>query len=237
MRRGGVAGLALTFAMHGALVYLVYHSQRVRPPRPEIIRDVMVTKLVTLGKERKKNLLPRLPTTPPPPEAPPPEIKIAPTPEAPPAPPPEPEPPKPKKEPEISDLQKALRRAQMLSRAAEEEPPEGSPTGSPFGTSSEASEGDAYATAVMQAIQQNWSAPAGLLGDAEMAHLQAGVRVSISPDGSLGEPVLREPSGNPLFDDSCMRAVRATGSVPPPPPAQVRQARRGYLLQFEGKDL
>ena len=67
--------------------------------------------------------------------------------------------------------------------------------------------------------------------------LSAEVRVQIDADGTLRGTALERPSGNEVFDESCMSAVRATGRVPPPPPAIRSRARRGVALEFEGKDL
>ena len=44
--RGGIAGLAITIAIHGALAFLVYQSQRKSAPRPDAIRDLIITKSV-----------------------------------------------------------------------------------------------------------------------------------------------------------------------------------------------
>jgi protein TonB len=236
--RGGFAGLVLTLAMHGALAYIVYQSQIKSAPRPEATRDVIITRMVKFEKKREKPWLPRI-VEPPPVEAPPPVIKVAENPEAPPAPPPPPPPPKPAPQPEDKnvnkDLQRALKRAQALARAAKEEPEEGPTTG--FGDSNENVVGDDYMTAVHDAIKSNWTVPSGLLNDAQLAGLVADVRVSIDADGTLKSASMFKPSGNDLFDSSCVQAVRATGKVPPPPVALRAKYRRGVVIAFEGKSL
>ena len=75
-----------------------------------------------------------------------------------------------------------------------------------------------------------------MLNDAQLAGLLSEVRVQIETDGSIRNPVLSQASGNDLYDDSCLRAVRATGQVPAPPPAVRNRARRGVVLEFAGKD-
>jgi TonB family protein len=233
--RGLAGGVVLTLAIHGVLAFLLYQSQRRSPARPEAVRDFIVTRTVVLGKKREKFWLPRI-VEPPKPKAPEPVIKVAENPEAPAVPPPPKEAPKPQDKEISKDLRRALDRARRLAAAAEEEP-EGSPLGSLQGTSTEATTGDEYWSQVHDAIHRNWSVSAGLLNDAQLAVLLAEVRVQIDADGSIRNPVLSKSSGNDLYDQSCMQAVRATGQVPAPPPDQRNRARRGVVLEFPGKDV
>jgi TonB family protein len=225
----------ITLLIHGALALVVYESQVRSEPRPEAVRDVIVTRMIKFQKPREKPWLPRI-VAPPKPEVPEPVIKLTENPEAPPA-PPEKEAPKPEDRKINKDLKRALERARALSQAATEEPEEGPIGGSAEGTSSEQVMGDAYATAVHNAIQRNWNAPSGLLNDAQLATLSAEVKVHIDADGTLKNATLFRPSGNDLFDDSCVQAVRATGRVPPPPVAERAKYRRGMVVEFAGKDL
>jgi TonB family protein len=236
--RGTMGGLLLTLAVHGGLLYLVYHAQQKQPPAEPAVRDLMVTKMVTLGKPREKFWLPRIVTPPPPVKAPEPVVKVAENPDAAPAAPPPVKPPPKVEDKQIStDLKRALARAKMLAQAAKEEPAEGSLTGSTEGTTSTAEEGDAYATQVHDAIHRNWSAPSGLLNDVQLGGLSAEVRVQIAEDGRLSAPTLSRSSGNDVFDDACVAAVRATGRVPPVPAAARARFRRGVVIEFDGKDL
>jgi TonB family protein len=232
--RGFPAGILVTLAIHGVLAMLVYQSQRRSPARPEAVRDFIVTRTVVLGKKREKFWLPRI-VQPPKPKVPEPVIKLTENPEAPAVPPPPKEAPKPQDKEISRDLRRALDRARRLAAAAEEEP-EGSPLGSVQGTSSEAVAGDEYWSQVHDAIHRNWSVPAGLLNDAQLAGLLSEVRVQIESDGSIRNPVLSKASGNDLYDDSCLQAVKSTGQVPAPPPALRNRARRGVVLEFPGKD-
>lgn len=228
-----LGGIAATFLIHALLAGLVYYGQLKSPPRPEAPRDMIVTRLVSLGKPRDKFWLPRI-VQPPKPKAPD-AIKVSEDPNALPA---------PKEAPKLEDttiskdLRRALERAKSLAQnAAAEEAAEGSLTGSPMGTSNQAVSGDEYATAIYEAVRKNWSTPTGFVSDSELATLSAEVRVSISADGALGNPRLLKPSGNQYFDDSCVQAVKATGRVPPPPAGLAARFKRGSLLVFEGKDL
>ncbi len=233
--RGTGAGILVTLLLHGAIGALLYLSQKRGEPRPEATRDLVVTQLVKLGKPREKYRLPRI-TEPPRPKPPPPQIKLTDNPNA--APSTGKEEPRPKDPEPSKNLQRALQRARALSQAAvPEESNEGELTGSTQGTANQAQEGDAYATAVYEAIRRNWSAPSGLVNESELAGLVATIKVNIAPDGALSNASVRKSSGNRIFDDSCMQAVSATAKVPPPPAAVAAQFRRGLLLDFEGKNL
>jgi TonB family protein len=212
---------------------LIYYGQLKNPPRPEAARDMIVTKLVALGKPREKFWLPRIVEPPKPkPQA---AIKLSEDPNAAPA---------PKEAPKLEDtkiskdLRRALERGRALAQSAgAEEQAEGSLTGSAFGTANQAAAGDEYATAIFEAIRGNWNTPSGLVSDSELAALSAEIRISISPDGKLGNPRVLKPSGNQYFDDSCVQAVNATVRVPPPPEGLAARFKRGTLLVFSGKDL
>jgi TonB family protein len=219
-------GLVATLLIHASLLALIYFAHVKSPPPVEQPRDVIVTKLVALGKPREKFWLPRI-VQPPKPQAP--ALKLTDNPNAAPAPK---EAPKAEDADISKDLRRALRRAQLLAQGSEE-PAEGSLTGSAEGTASQGSVGDEYATAVYTAIRNNWVTPTGLVTDAELERLTMVMRISISAEGKLGTPMVKQSSGNEYFDDSCIQAVQATGRVPPPPPS----FRRGFNLRFAGREL
>jgi TonB family protein len=234
--RGLFGGVLLTVAIHGAIAVLVYESQRRSAPRPEAVRDYIVTETVTFTKKREKFWLPKV-VTPPPPPPPEPVIKLTDNPEAPPVPPEPKEAPKPQDKEISRDLRRALDRARRLAQNVATEEPEGPELATGTGDSTRAVSGDAYFSQVHDAIRGNWTTPAGLINDAQLNALTADVQVQIDGDGSLLNARMTRPSGNEHFDESCMRAVRATGKVPPPPPNMRTQVRRGMTLVFEGKDL
>jgi TonB family protein len=231
--RRSFAGLLITLALHGAILGAVKIAHSKGEVPLEVPRDFVVAKMVKLGKPREKFWLPRI-TEPPRPKAPPATIKISEDPNAAKAPAEAPRP----ENPEISkDLRRALDRARKLEALAETEPEEGKPTGSEHGTAAEASAGDEYATAINDAIRKNWTAPSGLVTDAELARLTATFRVRVSEDGDINDSKLLKSSGNSYFDDSCAAAIQATHKVPAPPAALKRLAARGYALEFAGKDM
>ena len=228
-----LAGLLITVVLHGAILGAVNYAHSRTAPPLEIPRDFVVAKMVKLGKPRDKFWLPRV-AEPPPPTAPPAVIKVSENPEAPKAPP---EAPRPENPVINKDLKRALNRARKLEALAEPEPEEGQLTGSAAGTATEASAGDAYATSIFEAIRRNWSAPSGLVSDAELGRLTTEIRIRISADGTITDSRLLHPSGNSYFDDSCMTAITATRKVPPPPPAVRKQAAHGFAIDFAGKDI
>jgi hypothetical protein len=222
-----------TVVVHGALGVFAWYAHAAPAPPTLVSRDLMVTRLVALGKPRDKFWLPRIPV-PPRPQAPPPSIKVTDDMLAQAAPKEAPRP----EDPEVStEMRRALERARKLAEtSAPEEPPEGSLTGSTAGTTANASEGDAYATAIYEAIRKNWVVPTGLSLGA-VAALASEVRVAVSGEGALLEPALSRSSGSDLFDDSCVQAVMMTGKVPPPPAHLRLQYQGGILLVFEGQKL
>jgi TonB family protein len=221
-------GIFATFLIHAALAAAIYFGHVKSPPPIEVPRDLIVTKLVSLGKPREKFWLPRI-VQPPRPKAPAPTLNLTDDANA---------APTPKEAPKLDDadiskdMRRALRRAQLLAQALPEEPAEGSLTGSAEGTSTEGSQGDAWATAVHNIVRNAWVTPVGLITDAELRGLVAKVKISLSEDGTLSNPVVQKSSGNPYFDDSCIQAVKAAGKVPPPP-----SKTRRMVLTFDGAQL
>ncbi|MBF0296275.1 MAG: TonB C-terminal domain-containing protein, partial [Magnetococcales bacterium] len=63
-------------------------------------------------------------------------------------------------------------------------------------------------------VRDNWRKPGGLRGEAA---LEVIVRVQVGPDGALLNPRVTHPSGNPVYDESVMRAISKTVSVESPP--------------------
>jgi len=227
-RRGNLVGLLVTLALHGGVLAAVGLASARSAPPLIVERDFVSAELVKLGKPRDKFWLPRI-VQPPRPKAPPPTLNLTEDANAAPA---------PKEAPKVDDadiskdMRRALKRAQLLAQAASEEPAEGSLTGSAEGTSTQGVSGDAWATAVNNAIKNAWVTPVGLITDSELQTLVAKVQISISDDGTLSNPVVKKSSGNPYFDDSCIQAVKAAGKVPPPPAKS-----KHILISFDGAKL
>ena len=64
------------------------------------------------------------------------------------------------------------------------------------------------------------------------AALVAQVQIEIEPDGKVRDVFLRKGSGNSLYDDSIIRAVRKASPVPVPPDT-VYQYFKSVLLTFD----
>lgn len=221
-------GIAATILIHVSLAALVYYAHVKSPPPMEAPRDLIVAQLVAFGKPRDKFWLPRI-VQPPRPKAPAPTLNLTEDANAAPA---------PKEAPKVDDadisknMRRALKRAQLLAQAASEEPAEGSLSGSTEGTSTQGVTGDAWATMVNNTLRNAWVTPVGLITDSELQKLVAKVRISVGDDGTLSNPIIKQSSGNPYFDDSCIQAVKAAGKVPPPPANS-----KHLLISFDGAKL
>jgi len=232
MRRlphGNLGGILVTLLLHAGAGWLVYRAHQQPSDVAESPREFVVARMVRLGKPRDKFWLPRL-EPPPRPKAPAPTLKVSEDPNAKAAPP---EAPRPENAQVSKDVRRALERARKLEAlATPDEPAEGLSTGSINGTANEASPGDAYATAINDAVKRNWNVPRGLIPDSELKKLAAGVRLSVAPDGTLRDARIVKPSGNDLYDQSCLSAVQSTAHVPPPPPALQKMFGKGVVLRF-----
>jgi len=217
-------GLAvlLHFAIFGAAVYLPRLFDRAQPPRKPIIAH-----LVALGKPRDARLLPRK-------ESPPPSAagslapSRVPSTKAPSTP--------QKREPSRRELmERALAHAAGHAETDSREPPDperaGSATGSLEGTAATAEEGDAYFTAVHDAILEHYVVPS-VISERERLYLSASVVAFIGPDGRILRHQFEKKSGNAFFDQALEVAIQQT-TLPPPPPDLARAMRdTGVTLNF-----
>ena len=76
---------------------------------------------------------------------------------------------------------------------------------------------EVFAAIVGQTIKKNWRWP----DYAADRNLEAVVEIELDAAGTIMESRLVEPSGRADFDESCLRAVRETRAVPPPPAKSV----------------
>lgn len=190
------------------------------------LRKPIIAKLVALGRPRDPRLLPRKES--PPPAASPSTSKTAPSLKPTPAP--------PRREPSRRDLmERALARAAGKATPEPKEAPDperaGSPTGSPQGTAATAEEGDAYFTAVHDAILENYAVPS-VISERERLFLAAEVIAYIGPDGRILKHEFQKKSGNNFFDQALEVAIQKT-KLPPPPADLARSLRdSGVVLSF-----
>lgn len=189
------------------------------------LRKPIIAKLVALGRPRDPHLLPRKESPLPAASA---SSKTAPSLKPPPAP--------PRREPSRRDLmERALARAAGKATPEPREPPDperaGSAQGSVEGTAATAEEGDAYFTAVHDAILENYVVPS-VISERERLYLAASVLAYIGPDGRILKHEFQKKSGNSFFDQALDVAIEKT-RLPPPPPDLARSLRdSGVVLNF-----
>ncbi|HYG67554.1 MAG TPA: TonB family protein [Anaeromyxobacteraceae bacterium] len=234
-----------------ALISLAFHAgaiafamARASAPEIDLEQKPIVAKLVRLGPERPKQLLPRKEEPPPAPAAADPEPVPVPT-AAPPAAPapavatkPVPSAPAPRASAKPSPaparssgrtLSSVLDR--VRTEAAREQEQYGSPDGDPLGDASEGEEGDRYLALVKRALDDNWTAPA-VISERDLLHLRAEIVLFIEPDGRIDRFAFERRSGNAAFDAALERTVRTTRVPPPPPEMRDAYRRRGITVRF-----
>jgi outer membrane biosynthesis protein TonB len=225
-RTPAVPALLLAVLLHvaviGAAVYLPLLFDRPPPMRKPIIAH-----LVALGKPRDPHLLPRKESAPPAAAAAPASQPALDT-KAPSV----PQKPAPSRQ---QLMERALAHAAgRASPSSREEPdPEraGSATGSPQGTAASAEEGDAYFTAVHDAIQEAYVVPS-VISERERLYLSATVLAYIGPQGQILKHEFQKKSGNHFFDEALELAIQRS-KLPPPPPDLARSLRdNGVVLNF-----
>lgn len=213
--------LALHVGVFAAATVLPRLFENRGPPRKPIIAH-----LVALGRPRDPKLLPRKES--PPPAAASRAAVPVPSATAPAAP--------RKREPTRSELmERALARAAGKAEPETREPPDperaGSASGSVAGTAATAEEGDAYYTAVHDAILEHYVVPS-VISERERLYLAASVIAWIGGDGRILRYEIQKKSGNAFFDQALERAIQQT-KLPPPPPDLARALRdNGVLLNF-----
>ncbi len=199
--------------------------------RPPPLRKPIIAHLVALGRPRDPRLLPRKESPPPAAAAKPvaipslnaPSSKTAPSVQ--------------KREPSRQELmERALAHAAGRATPESREPPDperaGSATGSVEGTAATAEEGDAYFTAVHDAILENYVVPS-VISERERLYLAATVLAYIGPDGRILKHEFEKKSGNDFFDQALEVAIQKT-KLPPPPPDLARSLRdTGVVLNFK----
>jgi TonB family protein len=94
--------------------------------------------------------------------------------------------------------------------------PEGSPWGSPFGGSSALqSKLDEYYSTIWERIKKEWTLPGDLTkGKAELETI---IILVIERDGKIQKSWFEKRSGNALYDQSAMRAIKKADPLPPIP--------------------
>jgi colicin import membrane protein/protein TonB len=218
----GLAAL-LHLVVLAAAFWLPPLFDRAHPPRKPIIAH-----MVALGRPRDPHLLPRKESPPPAAAAaahplPAPSTKAAPMAPG-------------KREPSRQELmERAIARAAGRTEPESKEAPDperaGSATGSPEGTAASAEEGDAYFTAVHDAVLEHYVVPS-VISERERLYLSASVIAWIGSDGRILRHEFQTKSGNAFFDQALERAIQQT-TLPQPPADLARSLRdNGVVLNF-----
>jgi outer membrane biosynthesis protein TonB len=189
--------------------------------KPPSLRKPIIAHMVALGKPRDKALLPRKET--PPAASAPAAPASVPGSKAPAS--------TPQKRPPTRQemMERALARA--AGKATEEKPDEerpGQKTGSPQGTAESSEAGDAYFTAVHDAILERYVVPS-VISERERLYLSASVLAYIGRDGKILKHEFQKRSGN-LFFDAALESAIQQAKLPPPPPELAKQLRDGGVV-------
>ena len=93
--------------------------------------------------------------------------------------------------------------------------PEGSPWGSPFGGSALQSKLDEYYNTIWEKIKKEWTLPGGL--PKGKTGLETVIVIVIEREGRIQKSWFEKRSGNALYDQSAMRAIKKADPLPPIP--------------------
>ena len=113
---------------------------------------------------------------------------------------------------------------------------EGDPEGLRDGTATEAREGDRMATLLHNVLHRRWRPPQGLISADVLRTLKCDIRIRFLAGGKVTGS-LTKSSGNDLFDDSALNAVKAIGTLPAKLRGMGRKFPRGVTIEFDGSDL
>ncbi len=236
--RGFGAVLFVSLALHGAMWAAAIHWPGLLPDMkpPERI-DAITARIVKKGIRKPENALPIIETAPPPVDSGSANrVKSA---DAVAAPVPSNEPVKTTTARSTTQSTKPDNR-QLLSvldkynarRTGRAQMGYGDPNGSVDGDADEAREGDLYLTALQRKVKERWDVPS-IISDADRLHLNATVILYLTPTGQVRDVRFEKPSGNPLFDSSLEKAIRAAAPFGIPPAVfMARFSQTGIGLNF-----
>lgn len=239
--------LGASVVLHlGAVVLFFVIADAHSKPEP---KNIIATKLVRLGKERPKELLPRLPK-----EAPAPVAKVEPTPPKPkvvepPKPKPKPKatttpvpkpkkPTKPKATPSESasspkpSVSNALSRLKSLTSTQGDEEPEGQADGSVLGEAAKRVIGNRYVGQVYTTIKGAYALEGIDPRSPALVGKTVVIAVWISKRGRVQRTKVLQPSGVEAFDRSVEKTLKRVQEVPPPPPEIWGLVADGIEIEF-----
>ncbi len=219
--------LGWSLGAHVGLVLVVFLGGSLfSGPKVDLDQKPIQARLVRKGKPRDEKLLPRKEELPPPPE----KVEAAPPPPTPAAPPPpetakvaipgvKPQPaakPQPQPGETAGDRRKKLFGAfDKLSKQKPEEELEGQEDGDELGDAAQA-EGERYFGQINAQVGRHYDV-SQTIPEQERLRLKADVTLKISRTGEVLRAELSRPSGNGLFDNAVLLAVKRASPFPPPP--------------------
>jgi TonB family protein len=218
---------ALSIGLHVLAIGIgLIASWLLAPVMVNLDQKPITASLVRLGKPRDEKLLPRK-EEPPPPEKKEEKVEIpvpvpVPTPKAVVIPGPDPKKPTPKQ-----DLFKALQNA---SKQAKPEELEGKADGDPDGDAAK-EEGERYFGIISAAVRRYYDV-SNTIPEAERRTLKAEVAMRVSASGEASDVRLKKPSGNDLFDEAVLSAVKKAAPFSPPPEHLKKVLLAGVTLAF-----
>ena len=118
----------------------------------------------------------------------------------------------------------------MLNQAIEriknkvDEEPEGEGRGGPAGPVAGITI-QIYRMEVETRIKDNWAYPVALSDPKSLENLEAVVVLTVKRDGSIIKSEFKKRSGNPIFDESVLKAIERSEPLPPFP--------EGFLKSYE----
>jgi len=217
-----VLGSAL---VHLGLVGLLVVGGILKDQRPPEKRQAILTKLVKKGVKKDDSILPVKDQPRPPPPAPKPAV-VKPNPDAPKT---DRSKTKPAAKPSKEDYKGAQADAFASLKPTDYEQ-QGDPDGVDDGEALIKQKGDEYLTKVYKAVKKQYEVPE-LIPAKERMFLRADVILTIDAGGGIKELRLAKASGNELYDNAVVGAIRRAAPFPAPP-AELADVYSGDGIQI-----
>ena len=236
-----ILGASVVLHLGAVLLFFVIADAHSKPEP----KNIIATKLVRLGKERPKDMLPRLPK-----QAPPPVATAKPQPKPVKEKPVPPTPPKPKAskkatpktvpqktKPEATSTSKpsvsnALSRLKSLTSSKGDEEPEGVSDGSVLGEAAKRVIGNRYVGEVYTSIKAAYALEGIDPQSPALAGKTVVIAVWISRRGKVQRTKVLQPSGVEAFDRSVEKTLKRVRAVPAPPKEIWELVADGIEIEF-----
>lgn len=121
--------------------------------------------------------------------------------------------------------------SQLIGQRFGNDEPVGDPQGSKSGTEATGNELQIYLGKVHDHVKQFYDMPP-LLTDDERVRLRAKVLIRLNSDGTIKDVDVKKSSGNNVFDETIVGAIKKSAPLPIPPPSVVDTVARGINVDF-----